>query len=105
MTGLIATAPAAMGAGLQHLNVGAVIAIVFLVMLFRAVSRVYCTVSSRMGIMRQPSIRSWSLRRPVPAGLTARLAALLVAGTLPADERPMSARLVAASEGTRLTMR
>lgn len=36
MSGMIVTAPAAMGAGLQHLNVGAVIAIVFLVMLFRS---------------------------------------------------------------------
>ena len=35
MSGLIA-APAATGLSLQHLNIGAVIAIVFLVMLFRA---------------------------------------------------------------------
>lgn len=38
MTGLIA-APAATGLGLHHLNVGAVIALVFLVMLFRAMGK------------------------------------------------------------------
>ena len=38
MTGLIA-APAATGLGLHHINVGAVITLVFLVMIFRAVGK------------------------------------------------------------------